>query len=156
VIFPFPGPSHFLMLKVYINELIRRGHEVTAITAYHNDEPISNYTEILIEPRWISGKRCKYMNLTISLHLINITFSVLQNDIYQMKFNNPFKMLFTFWGMGLSSTEHALKSQNVKNFIENDNTKFDVIFAEQFFQEAMLIFAHKYQAPVVTLSKLNT
>lgn len=55
--------------------------------------------------------------------------------------------------MGLGSTEHALNADNIKDFIKNDKTKFDLIFAEQFFQEALLMFAHKYKVPVVTLSK---
>jgi glucuronosyltransferase len=71
-----------------------------------------------------------------------------------MKFHGQVNMLYAYWGMGLSSTEHALKSKNVKNFIQNDNTKFDLIFAEQFFQESMLMFAHKYKVPIVTLCEL--
>lgn len=57
--------------------------------------------------------------------------------------------------MGLESTEHALNSKAVKDFIKNDNSKFDLILAEQFFQESMLMFAHKYKAPIVTISELN-
>lgn len=70
-----------------------------------------------------------------------------------MKFNNQMDMLFTYWSMGLASTEHALKSKAVQDFIKNDHTKFDLILSEQFFQESMLMFAHKYKAPIVTLSE---
>lgn len=72
-----------------------------------------------------------------------------------MKFSSQFDMLFSYWWMGLGSTEHALKSKAVKDFIMNDNTKFDLILNEQFFQEAMLMFTHKYKAPIVTLSEFN-
>lgn len=72
-----------------------------------------------------------------------------------MKFSSPFEMLLPYWRLGLSTTEHALKSTSVKDFIKNDRTKFDLIIANQFFQESMLMFAHKYKAPVVTISKLN-
>jgi glucuronosyltransferase len=72
-----------------------------------------------------------------------------------MRFGNQVEMLMSYWGMGLGSTEHALKSKAVKDFIKNDKTKFDLILAEQFFQEAMLMFAHKYKAPIVTISKFN-
>lgn len=54
-----------------------------------------------------------------------------------------------------SGTEHALKSKSVKDFILKDSTKFDLIISEQFFQEAVLMFAHKYKAPIVTISKLS-
>lgn len=60
-------------------------------------------------------------------------------------------MLFIYWGLGLKSTEHAFNSQALRDFIKNDDSKFDLIFAEQWFQEAMLMFAHKYKAPIVTL-----
>lgn len=70
-----------------------------------------------------------------------------------MKFSSQLDMLHAYWSMGLGSTEHALNADNIKDFIKNDKTKFDLIFAEQFFQEALLMFAHKYKVPVVTLSK---
>ena len=59
---PFPGPSHFLMFKVFIKELIDRGHEVTAISAYPFKERLDNYTEILIEPQWSFGDACKCLH----------------------------------------------------------------------------------------------
>lgn len=83
------------------------------------------------------------------------TFAVSQDDIYEMKFHSQINMLYAYWGLGLASTEHALNTENVKNFIKNDKSKFDVIFAEQFFQESMLMFAHKYNAPIVTLCKMD-
>lgn len=60
-----------------------------------------------------------------------------------------------YWTVGLGSTEKAFQSDSVREFIKNDNTKFDLIFAEQFFQESMLMFAHKYKAPIVTISELD-
>lgn len=59
VLLPFPGPSHFLMFKVFIQELIDRGHHVTAITAFQYKEKLANYTEILIDPVWSFGDDCK-------------------------------------------------------------------------------------------------
>lgn len=72
-----------------------------------------------------------------------------------MKFRGKTDMLFAYWKMGLGSAEHALKSKNVQKFLKNDNTKFDLVFAEQFFQESMLMFAHKYKVPIVTLSEFS-
>lgn len=72
-----------------------------------------------------------------------------------MQFNSQIDNLFAYWWMGLESTKHALKSQPVQNFINNDKTKFDLVLSEQFYQESMLMFAHKYKAPIVTISELN-
>lgn len=68
-----------------------------------------------------------------------------------MKYSDDMDMLFSYWWMGIESTQHALETFALQNFIKNDNSKFDLIFAEQFFQESMLMFAHKYKAPIVTL-----
>lgn len=70
-----------------------------------------------------------------------------------MKFGGEIEMLNSYYDMGLASTEHALKTESVRNFIKNDKSKFDLILAEQFFQESMLMFAHKYKAPIVTFSE---
>lgn len=74
--------------------------------------------------------------------------------IFGMKFTSQVDMLFAYWSMGLQTTEHALKSKAVSDFIRTDQSKFDLILAEQFFQEALLMFAHKYKAPIVTISEL--
>lgn len=51
VIVPMHGKSHWNYMKVFINELIDRGHELTCITniPMGKDKP-TNYTEILIDP----------------------------------------------------------------------------------------------------------
>lgn len=58
-----PGPSHFLMFKVFIKEMIERGHHVTSITPYQYKEKLENYTEILIDPVWSYGDQCKCNNI---------------------------------------------------------------------------------------------
>lgn len=48
-----------MMFKVIIKELIQRGHEITLISPFKFDEKLENYTEIVIEPAWNPGNRCK-------------------------------------------------------------------------------------------------
>lgn len=64
-------------------------------------------------------------------------------------------MILQYWKIGITSTEHALETSAVKNFIRNDNSKFDLILAEQFFQESLLILSYKYQAPIITISEYS-
>lgn len=100
------------------------------------------------------------MNIVSFFKMIFLNYYILnsylilvsQEKIFEMKFSNKLESLHAYWIMGLGSTEHALNSTNVQNLIKNDKTKFDLIFAEQFFQESMLMFAHKYKVPIVTLS----
>lgn len=51
VIVPMHGKSHWNYMKVFIDELINRGHELTCITniSMGKHKP-TNYTEILIDP----------------------------------------------------------------------------------------------------------
>lgn len=60
ILLPFPGPSHILMFKTFVKELITRGHEVIAITALPFKEKMINFTEVLIEPTWSFGDGCEY------------------------------------------------------------------------------------------------
>lgn len=57
--------------------------------------------------------------------------------------------------LGLATSAHGLQTTNVQKFINTDKSHFDVILAEQFFQESFLMFAHKYNAPIVTLSEFH-
>lgn len=56
-----------------------------------------------------------------------------------------------YWGGGLISTEMALKSKNVQDFLKEDH-KFDVVIAQLFFLDAWYALAHKYNAPLVLVT----
>ncbi|XP_050072375.1 uncharacterized protein LOC126560460 [Anopheles maculipalpis] len=134
---PFPAPSHWLWIEHFVKELLSRGHEVTAITNFALKEPHRNYTEVLIDPPY------------------DIPYYFPVSDIYESKYNSDLNNLFLYWRVGLSTTQYALENENVQQFIEQDDTDFDVIISEQFYQEAFLMFAHKYRAPIVTLCTLG-
>uniref|UniRef100_A0A1Y9H2X1 Uncharacterized protein n=1 Tax=Anopheles dirus TaxID=7168 RepID=A0A1Y9H2X1_9DIPT len=134
---PFPAPSHWLWIEHFVKELLSRGHELTAITNFAAKESHRNYTEILIDPPY------------------DIPYYFPVSDIYDSKYNSDLNNLFLYWRVGLSTTQYALENENVQQFIEHDDTDFDVIISEQFYQEAFLMFAHKYRAPIVTLCTLG-
>lgn len=60
--------------------------------------------------------------------------------------------MFLVHYLGIFTSEYAWENKNVQKFIHNDNTKFDLIISEQFYQESWLAFAHKYKTPIVTIS----
>lgn len=68
-----------------------------------------------------------------------------------MKFQSDFKNLFFYWEHGIETSEHALKNDVVQKFIAREDLHFDLVISEQFFQESWLMFAHKFQAPIVTI-----
>lgn len=51
--------------------------------------------------------------------------------------------------------EYALENANVQKFIKSTGLHFDVIVAEEFFDEALYMLAHKHKAPMVTISKFS-
>uniref|UniRef100_A0A6B2EIL5 Putative udp-glucuronosyltransferase n=1 Tax=Phlebotomus kandelakii TaxID=1109342 RepID=A0A6B2EIL5_9DIPT len=131
---PFPVPSHWFWLKSVVNGLLDRGHEVTAITNFRAKESHSNYTEIILDPPY---DLLKYS----PVHLI-----------YELKYRNDFSNLFLVWNVGLLSTKYALEHPEVARLIRSDSEEFDLVISEQFGQEAFLMFARKYNAPIVTIS----
>lgn len=54
--------------------------------------------------------------------------------------------------MGLDVSRHGFENENVKFFINRQDLHYDLIFAELFFSESWLMFAHKFNAPIVGLS----
>uniref|UniRef100_A0A182KIS0 UDP-glucuronosyltransferase n=1 Tax=Anopheles christyi TaxID=43041 RepID=A0A182KIS0_9DIPT len=131
---PFPGPSHWLMLKHFIRELTARQHEVTCITSFRYGEPLSNYDEILIDPPYP----------------IRETFPV--EGLFDASQTSDLNKLNMYWDLGINTSRWGLQSENVREFIQRTDLTFDLIIAEQFFQESWLMFAHKYKAPIVTIS----
>lgn len=132
---PFTGPSHWLMLKHFIRELTERGNEVTCITSFKFGEPIRNYTEVLIDPAYPIREKFPL------------------STIFETKsYSNDFNNLFLYWRMGLETSRFGLENTHVQKFLKRDDLQFDLVISEQFFQESWLMFAHKYNAPIVTIS----
>lgn len=80
---------------------------------------------------------------------------VTQEQIFELKFMNQIDMLSMYWWLGIESTKYCLENPAVRNFTLHDDSHFDLILTEQFFQEALLMFAHKYKAPIISLSKYH-
>lgn len=75
-------------------------------------------------------------------------------DLTRMKNHDFLKMLEI---IGLKTTEHALQQPKVQSLIHANQTEgvFDLLLAEQFYQEAFLALAYKYNIPIVTTSTLG-
>ncbi|XP_053685210.1 UDP-glycosyltransferase UGT5-like [Sabethes cyaneus] len=135
-VFAFPGRSHWMMIDAILNELLDRGHQVTCIANY----PLSrgqheNYTDIRITPIYDFWKK-----------------SVRVESLFDLTEISIHRMLVDFlYSLGLETAEHGFTRDNVKDFIVNDHSEFDLILAEQFYQEAYLMLAHKYKASIVTV-----
>ncbi|XP_053692178.1 UDP-glycosyltransferase UGT5-like [Sabethes cyaneus] len=137
VLVPFPAHSHWLWLEHFVLELLDRGHQVTAVTNFAATEPHPNYTEVVIDPPF------------------DIPYYFPVSDMFEAKYSSDVSNLFLYWNVGISTTKYALRNPDVQHFIEQDDSSFDLVISEQFYQEAFLMFAHKYRAPIVTIGTLG-
>lgn len=52
--------------------------------------------------------------------------------------------------------EHTMSSKAVKELIQRNDLSFDLVISEEFFQDAYLMFGHKFKAPLITFSKFDS
>uniref|UniRef100_A0AAG5DJ22 UDP-glucuronosyltransferase n=1 Tax=Anopheles atroparvus TaxID=41427 RepID=A0AAG5DJ22_ANOAO len=123
----FPGRSHWMMISAILEELLERGHELTVISNYPRKQPHPNYTEIVIAPIYdFWGKSVKVDSL----------YDLTEISIHHM-------LMGFLYPLGLETAEYAYTRENVADFLRNDNSHFDLLLAEQFYQESYLMLAHK-------------
>lgn len=72
-----------------------------------------------------------------------------------VKKESVFFKITSLWGFGIETTRFTLDSPPVKKFIDEDNSEFDLVISEQFQQEAMNMFAYKYNSPIVAIGTLE-
>ncbi|XP_072948767.1 uncharacterized protein [Epargyreus clarus] len=134
-IVPFTSKSHYIMLRPLGLELARKGHNVTVITANKEASPPRNYREVMVVNKeiWevIGGERPNVFTMV---------------DKSAEEFHD-----IIFWRAGSAFTEVALNSSDVQNFLKEDNS-FDLVIAEQFFQEALYVLSYKYKAPLALVT----
>lgn len=76
-----------------------------------------------------------------------------QEDILKTADRSPFLSVFDFAEYSAISADYALSSTNTQTFLQQKDTRFDLIINEEFFHDSFLMFAHKFQAPIVTISE---
>lgn len=57
--------------------------------------------------------------------------------------------------LGKMSSEHALNDSKVQQFIHRNDLYFDVVINEDTYHESLMMFGHKFKAPIVTLGKFS-
>ncbi|VVD02543.1 unnamed protein product [Leptidea sinapis] len=134
-VIPFTSNSHYISLRTIGLELSRRGHNVTVITSFKEDDHPSNYHQIMIQNIKIwDVLGVERPNVFTMINLSNEEF---HKDV--------------LWAGGLAITELALATPDVQELLKS-GTKFDLVISEQFFQEAFYALAHKYQAPLALVT----
>lgn len=79
---------------------------------------------------------------------------VIADDVFKSVYQNDFAHLERYTQVTLASSKHALNDMNVQKLIHSKDLHFDLVINEEFCHEAWLMFAYKFNAPVITICKL--
>ncbi|KAJ4441095.1 hypothetical protein ANN_10945, partial [Periplaneta americana] len=135
-LFPIPGRSHMNVNAAIIEELARRGHQVTVVSPFPLAKPIPNYTEMVMKKMDIED-------------MGNATGSAERFDPFDMKDMNYIAKVAMLWGFGQAFCDMFLQDPAVQKLMQSDDLQFDLIMTENFYLDCFLGFAHKYKVPVV-------
>lgn len=80
-----------------------------------------------------------------------IVFLVSKADLFEKHDKTDFDTVRMYGEITPPVTEHGLKHPDVQKLIHSENLHFDLIINEEFFHESFLMFAHKFNAPVVSI-----
>ncbi|CAD6995926.1 UDP-glucuronosyltransferase [Ceratitis capitata] len=132
VVFPFTGPSQYLLVQPYLKTLAARGHEITSVSVFPQKTPIKNFRDITLKIEEadhdeiviaaieeMSRGKMQQLNL-VKEYVLPATLSVLTNEEFQQL---------------LRGNEH-----------------FDLIIVEVFCQEALYALGSHFKAPMIGIS----
>lgn len=126
------------MLNRILNELLDRGHELDVVSGFPLKRNHPNYTSYEVTPHidfWTLVKN--------DLDLPGIF------EMHDLSYDQTVQLLYN---VAASTTEYALQHPNVQRLVHADEQqRYDVVLVEQFYQEAFLMLAHKFRAPVVAV-----
>ncbi|KAK7863669.1 hypothetical protein R5R35_006195 [Gryllus longicercus] len=129
-IFSVPARSHVGAYQPLMEELARRGHEMTVVTPFPRTKPLENYNEIIIEDTFPSRDSSE-MNL------------------FEYGKNN---FLFTMLMMSkifVSSCEKLVNQPNIQKLIHSTDRSFDLIIYEPFGSQCIYGLLHKFKSPSI-------
>ncbi|KNC24650.1 hypothetical protein FF38_13551, partial [Lucilia cuprina] len=132
-VFPFPGPSQYILVQPYLKALIAKGHNLTVINAFPQKQPIANFRDVIV-----SEVHDNYADL-------------IQGAQYERNKWDEMTFLCDFFS---NVTETVLKSDRVQNLLKTE--KFDLVILEALHTDAWYTFGRHFKAPMIGLSSFGT
>ncbi|XP_066156036.1 UDP-glucuronosyltransferase 1A8-like [Euwallacea fornicatus] len=138
-IFPVPGISHNILSSKLMKGLVVAGHDVTMISAIPMpDVPEGgHYTGILLDG-FVEIMQKK----------------MLENNIFDMNKDGFLTVITRMTDLFLEFTNSTFYHPNVRKLLDS-NQKFDAVILEQFSNDALKVFAHVYDCPLIILSSMG-
>nr|XP_033326685.1 uncharacterized protein LOC117220621 [Megalopta genalis] len=139
-VFGHPGKSHFDVFKPLVEELARRGHELTVISYFPRSEkakaaePLANYKDISL----VTKDRGVFVNV------VNLT------DIEQYKNFKMIGNLYMLGKMAEMACDAGLNHPLVKEFVAAGE-KFDLAITESFNTHCFFALFHQLGVPFIEM-----
>ncbi|XP_043267265.1 UDP-glycosyltransferase UGT5-like [Venturia canescens] len=137
-VFGHPGKSHFDVFRPLLEELARKGHDVTVISYFPRDDrtssPLPNYHDISLR------------NQTSDVFLNVVDLTMIQHSPISV-----FLELILLRSWGLKACSDGLYNPGVRKLIKSD-AKFDVMITEAFNSDCFLALAHRFNVPFISFS----
>ncbi|XP_065361599.1 UDP-glucosyltransferase 2-like [Calliphora vicina] len=134
-VFPFPGPSQYLVVQPYLKTLAARGHELTVINAFPQKTPIRNYRDIFVPE---------------VLQYVGDVFSYIK-----MK-QSKFAEIMGFSWYYSTIVKDVLNNENVCKLLDSPEEKFDLVIIETLQTDALYGIAEHFGAPIIGYSSYGT
>lgn len=131
VIFPHFGKSHYLVYEPLFKNLSSKGHNLTVIGFFPQQNKIPNFRDVVVKSGRIAGEGIMNME----------KIEVSRWELYR----GP-NLLAWFAEI---SCPLVLNSTNVLNFLQEKNT-FDVILVEYFHTNCVMGIVKKFSAPIIS------
>lgn len=133
VVLTHPGKSHFFSFTPLIEELIKRGHNITLISPFKLNLSPEHYTHIDLHKEYPP-----FLNI---IHFDNLPHGI-QHKFYTPIFLNK---------IGVNVCDKVLSSTLVQKFLKTSET-YDLIILEYFNSLCDLVFVQKFNVPFIGLS----
>ena len=150
-----------LFLEHFVAELDKRGHSVTFVTNIPPKQRFStNVTQVIIDPPLDVHSigelvhDCNEIIVFASNNLIDLVLiAVSPEDVLNKRYDSDTGATKLLMIAGLMSSRYGLKNDRVQRLIHSNDLQFDLVVSEEMHQESWLMFAHKFNAPIVTICK---
>lgn len=83
-------------------------------------------------------------------HII-VVISVPLQDAFMSTDETDFEKVRSYDAFVKNTSEYGLKTLNVQKIIHSQDLHFDLVINADFFHESWLMFAHKFNAPIVLI-----
>ncbi|XP_063922010.1 UDP-glycosyltransferase UGT5-like [Zophobas morio] len=131
-----PTRSHYILASKLVNEMAKKGHEVTFITPYPNTTQVKNINQIHVE-----GFESFYSPETARV------------SISKKEDGNPIQKAIDITHIHYLFTEFLISHDKIQNLLKSQQ-HFDVVILYYYFNDALLALAHHFKAPVVLFASM--